>query len=180
MAHQHSVVFIDDIDGSEAAQTVAFSLDGQHYEIDLGTRNIQRLHDVLAPFTSKARKVGGEPGASRRGRKPIVVHAAQPPARIAPLPATPPPATPPPATTPPATTPPATPPAATPPADTGRRGDAGGEAEQGGDPAPDSGAVEPSRRSVPAAVFSDSAEYVAPRQQTPPKPHTTALFSPAG
>ena len=35
MAQRVSVVLVDDIDASEAAETVAFGLDGAHYEIDL-------------------------------------------------------------------------------------------------------------------------------------------------
>lgn len=69
MAQQQTLVLIDDIDGSEAEHTVAFSLDGLQYEIDLSTRNIQRLYDILAPFTTKARKVHTEPGAGRRIRR---------------------------------------------------------------------------------------------------------------
>ena len=48
MAQLRKVSLIDDLDGSQAQHTVAFSLDGQEYEIDLSAQNTQRLHDALA------------------------------------------------------------------------------------------------------------------------------------
>jgi hypothetical protein len=70
MALHHTVVLIDDLDGSQAQRTVAFSLDGQQYEIDLSAPNIERLHDVLAPFTTTARVANARPGSDRRTRRP--------------------------------------------------------------------------------------------------------------
>ena len=35
MAQRVNVVLVDDLDGSEAAETVNFGLDGANYEIDL-------------------------------------------------------------------------------------------------------------------------------------------------
>ncbi|MGH3992181.1 MAG: histone-like nucleoid-structuring protein Lsr2, partial [Pseudonocardiaceae bacterium] len=70
MAQQQSVVLVDDLDGSTAEQTVVFSVDGQQYEIDLSGQNVQRLHDILAPYLTKARKVGSERGAGRPARRP--------------------------------------------------------------------------------------------------------------
>jgi hypothetical protein len=55
---------IDDIDGeSEAAETVAFALDGKSYEIDLNEKNAAKLRAALAPFIKEARgvKAGGRP-----------------------------------------------------------------------------------------------------------------------
>lgn len=45
---------IDDIDGSEDAQTTTFAFDGKSYSIDLGERNLARLTKALAPFIAKA------------------------------------------------------------------------------------------------------------------------------
>jgi hypothetical protein len=61
---------IDDIDGkSEAAETVAFALDGKSYEIDLNEKNAAKLRAALAPFIKGARgvKAGTRPrtGAKR-------------------------------------------------------------------------------------------------------------------
>jgi len=68
MAQQQTVVLIDDLDGGTAEQTVTFSVDGQQYEIDLSRRNIQRLHDILAPFMTNARRARSERGTSPRTR----------------------------------------------------------------------------------------------------------------
>ena len=41
MAQKVNIVLIDDIDGSEAIETVSFGLDGTSYEIDLSTKNAE-------------------------------------------------------------------------------------------------------------------------------------------
>lgn len=58
MAKRVQVVLIDDLDGSEADETVHFSLDDAGYEIDLSRDNASRLRDVLTPYLGSARKVG--------------------------------------------------------------------------------------------------------------------------
>jgi hypothetical protein len=40
----------DDIDGSDATQTIRFALDGVEYEIDVSDRNANRLRNSLAEF----------------------------------------------------------------------------------------------------------------------------------
>jgi len=55
----------DDIDGSDATETVRFALDGVEWEIDLSERNANRLRNNLSVFIAHGRKVGG-----KRGRKP--------------------------------------------------------------------------------------------------------------
>ncbi|KAA1419559.1 Lsr2 family protein [Nocardioides humilatus] len=64
MAQRVNIVLVDDIDGSEASETVAFGLDGSSYEIDLNEKNAAKLRDALAGYVGHARKVGG----ARRGR----------------------------------------------------------------------------------------------------------------
>jgi hypothetical protein len=49
----------DDIDGSEATQTILFGLDGIEYEIDVSDRNANRLRNSLSDFIAHGRKVGG-------------------------------------------------------------------------------------------------------------------------
>ena len=66
MAQKVDVRFIDDLDGSEAAGTVSFALDGRSYEIDLSDANAARLRDALASYVAVARRSGGSSG--RRGR----------------------------------------------------------------------------------------------------------------
>src|SRR5215213_111230 len=51
------VVLTDDLDGSEATQTISYTIDGQEYEIDLSEDNIQRFHEALEPFVEKSRPV---------------------------------------------------------------------------------------------------------------------------
>src|SRR3954447_14543331 len=50
MAKHTQVILIDDLDGGEANETVAFAIDGTSYEIDLSDGNAKRLRDALSPF----------------------------------------------------------------------------------------------------------------------------------
>ena len=61
-------VHTDDIDGTEGAETVRFSLQGTAFEIDLNEGNLGDLLEALHPYITKARKIGTAPaaGASRR------------------------------------------------------------------------------------------------------------------
>lgn len=69
MAQRVNIVLVDDIDGSDATQTVAFGLDGASYEIDLSDGNASALREALAPYLGHARKVGrGGGGGKRNGR----------------------------------------------------------------------------------------------------------------
>jgi len=65
MAQRVHVVLVDDIDGSDAGETVTFGLDGSTYEIDLNEKNATALREALAPYVGHARRSGG----SRRGKK---------------------------------------------------------------------------------------------------------------
>ena len=64
MAQRVNVVLVDDLDGSDAVETVTFGLDGTSYEIDLSKRNAAKLRSALEPYIANGRKVT----ASRRGR----------------------------------------------------------------------------------------------------------------
>ncbi|KDN17448.1 histone-like nucleoid-structuring protein Lsr2 [Amycolatopsis rifamycinica] len=59
MAQRVQVQMVDDLDGSEASQTVPFSLDGVTYEIDLSEENASALRDELARYVAAARRIGG-------------------------------------------------------------------------------------------------------------------------
>lgn len=59
MAQKISVQMLDDIDGSEATQTVPFALDGVSYEIDLSDDNAARLRDELAVYVGAGQRIGG-------------------------------------------------------------------------------------------------------------------------
>ncbi|GAA3744580.1 Lsr2 family protein [Streptomyces tremellae] len=65
MAQRVVVTLSDDIDGGEAAETVAFGLDGKTYEIDLNPANAKKLRKALAPFVAAGRK---QTNAARRGK----------------------------------------------------------------------------------------------------------------
>ena len=70
MAQQVNVKLVDDLDGSDAAATVSFAIDGRAYEIDLSNDNAARLRESLASFVTAARKSGGAaPGGGRRAQK---------------------------------------------------------------------------------------------------------------
>lgn len=66
MAQKVLVELVDDIDGSAAAETVEFGLDGVTYEIDLSYANAAELRDSLAQFLEYARRSGGRKRAGRR------------------------------------------------------------------------------------------------------------------
>ena len=69
MAQKVQTLYIDDIDGSKAAATVRFGLDGADYEIDLSVAHSEELHKALALYVAHARKVGGTSKRAPRGRR---------------------------------------------------------------------------------------------------------------
>ncbi len=69
MAKRVQVIHTDDIDGSEAAETITFSLDGIAYSIDLSADNAKKLRDAIAPYIAageRDRNVSGRRGGSSR------------------------------------------------------------------------------------------------------------------
>lgn len=69
MARKTYVELIDDIDGTSAAETVAFGLDGKSYSIDLSDENAEKLREALAPFVDAA-AVEPRTKAKAPGKKP--------------------------------------------------------------------------------------------------------------
>ena len=59
MAQHVETRLVDDIDGTDAVETVTFSFEGHQYEIDLSDRNATRLRESLAAFVGAARRAGG-------------------------------------------------------------------------------------------------------------------------
>jgi hypothetical protein len=59
MAQKVVVSLVDDLDSSEADETVEFGIDGATYEIDLSESNAAALRDVLADYVAHARRSGG-------------------------------------------------------------------------------------------------------------------------
>lgn len=69
MAKRVQVIHTDDIDGSEAAETIAFALDGINYSIDLSADNAKKLRDAFAPYIAageRDRSSGRRSGSGRR------------------------------------------------------------------------------------------------------------------
>lgn len=70
MAQRVVILKTDDIDGSEATQTITFALDGVTYEIDLNDAHADELRAAIAQYATAGRRVGGvgrpAPSAARR------------------------------------------------------------------------------------------------------------------
>lgn len=68
MAQRVLVQLVDDLDGTELSEgqgeTVNFGIDGKTYDIDLSTKNADKLRKALEPYISAGRRSGG--GSSRR------------------------------------------------------------------------------------------------------------------
>ena len=64
MAREVIEKLVDDLDGSEAIETVSFGLDGASYEIDLSKRNAAAFRKALEQYVTAARK-----GRSSTGRR---------------------------------------------------------------------------------------------------------------
>src|SRR6266571_6035058 len=61
-------LIVDDLDGSEGASTVSFSLGNTAYEIDLSGKNKATMAKKLSKFTDAARKVRGSAAPRRASR----------------------------------------------------------------------------------------------------------------
>jgi hypothetical protein len=59
MARKTVVTLEDDLDGTEASETINFSVDGTEYEIDLNAEHANALRSALSRFTNVARKTSG-------------------------------------------------------------------------------------------------------------------------
>ncbi|TCP56720.1 Lsr2 protein [Tamaricihabitans halophyticus] len=66
MAQKVTVSLVDDLDGSEAEETVEFGLDGATYQIDLSSDNADQLRETLAEYIEHARRSGGRKRPSGR------------------------------------------------------------------------------------------------------------------
>jgi hypothetical protein len=66
VAQKVHIILEDDLDGSEATETVSFGLDGTNYEIDLNDENATALREALATYVGHGRKVSGTRRAARR------------------------------------------------------------------------------------------------------------------
>jgi len=72
VAQEVILKLVDDLDGSEATETVSFGLDGESFEIDLSAKNAATLRKALDRYRGSARPSSagrGSSAAGRRGRK---------------------------------------------------------------------------------------------------------------
>jgi hypothetical protein len=57
------VILVDDLDGSEGAETITYAVDGVEYEIDLSEDNAKRFRLALDEFVKVSRRVEAPPQA---------------------------------------------------------------------------------------------------------------------
>ena len=50
------VLVVDDLDGSEGAETVQLSFNGNTVELDLGPKNVEKIEKFLAPYMDAGRR----------------------------------------------------------------------------------------------------------------------------
>ena len=67
MAQKVVVTLVDDLDESEADETVEFGIDGSSFEIDLSDANAAKLRDSLADYIGHARRTAGRRRSGGRG-----------------------------------------------------------------------------------------------------------------
>ena len=71
MAQEVILKLVDDLDGTEATETVLFGLDGEAFEIDLSAKNAAALRKALDRYRGAARASSSgraSSGSGRRGR----------------------------------------------------------------------------------------------------------------
>ncbi|MGH9089884.1 MAG: histone-like nucleoid-structuring protein Lsr2 [Acidimicrobiales bacterium] len=69
MAQSTVVYLTDDIDGSDADETIKFGLDGKTYEIDLNKKHASALRKAFKQYVDAGRSVGRQAGrATGSGR----------------------------------------------------------------------------------------------------------------
>lgn len=66
MVQRVQVLLVDDLDGTDADETVTFGLDGVSYEIDLTAENAEALRNAFSTYVAHARRSGGRKIASAR------------------------------------------------------------------------------------------------------------------
>ncbi len=69
MAKQTVIQMTDDLDGSEATQSIEFSFRSKGYTIDLNDANASDFDDALAPYIAAAEKSGSVQPSRSSGRR---------------------------------------------------------------------------------------------------------------
>lgn len=75
------IILVDDLDGTDAAGTVTFGLNGTEYEIDLSTMHTKELESVLQPFVEKARPRKGGKRRATNGTSASAAYTSSNPSR---------------------------------------------------------------------------------------------------
>ncbi len=68
MAQRTQVLYVDDIDGSDAEGTVRFGVGGTDYEIDLNKKHADQFAKAIAPYLAAARKAPSPRRTARAAR----------------------------------------------------------------------------------------------------------------
>jgi hypothetical protein len=68
VAQRTQILYVDDIDGSEADGTIRFGLGGADYEIDLNKKHADQLATTIRPYIDAGRKVSSSRRAARGSR----------------------------------------------------------------------------------------------------------------
>lgn len=63
------LILIDDLDGSEGAETIRYAFDGQEYEIDLSEERAEEFREALHQYIETSRQVGRQPAAQPPPRR---------------------------------------------------------------------------------------------------------------
>ena len=74
MAQRTQVLYVDDIDGSEAEGTLRFGFGGTDYEIDLNKEHADQFNEAVGPFIAAARKVPSSARKSAKGTRTAARH----------------------------------------------------------------------------------------------------------
>jgi hypothetical protein len=69
VAQQITTLLIDDIDGTEASETIKFSYQGIDYEIDLNNKHTKALDESFQEWIEHARRVGGRRNSAKSASK---------------------------------------------------------------------------------------------------------------
>lgn len=77
MAQKVHITLEDDIDGSEAVETVRFGLDGTQYEIDLNGKHADALRKAMTKYVEHGRKVKRHQFGKNAGPTSVNGHSAR-------------------------------------------------------------------------------------------------------
>jgi len=77
VVQKQQIVLIDDIDGTEADETVTFALDGVTYEIDVTSAHAAELRDAFATWIGHGRKTSRAASTGRSAGRRTTADRAQ-------------------------------------------------------------------------------------------------------